>query len=331
MNVEAMKATQIGAKIRADRVRRSQHAPMFFWCLSCSPSLANSGTSRAPSTLVFARHNSTATKYQILGVERSASLKEIKQLFKKLTKQYHPDLNPGTDESQKKVNLDKFIEIVAAYETLKDANKRRLYDAQLRGLAGSNGSRSADRSEWHRKYYGEARYYLRSDGSHHTMALGLNSTRHRVRNFGDFDNQSHVSGAHLNHGDRQSVPHFDYATHLLRNLKFEQRLINKNLTPAQREAILSQLRSSGTPVNEEIITKHLMRQAKARLDSHGRVVDGGRAYHSGGGDGGARDPHMYHGPHDSEGSVKMVTVFTVGAGATFLLYQMWGKKKDSER
>lgn len=38
----------------------------------------------------------------------------------------------------------------------------------------------------------------------------------------------------------------------------------------------------------------------------------------------ARDPHMYQGPHDSESAIKVATIMTVGAGATYLLYQLWG-------
>lgn len=260
---------------------------------------------------------SSPNKYEILGVHHGASIKEIKALFKKLTKQYHPDLNTSADEEQKKLNQDRFVEIVSAYDTLKDVKKRKQYDMELRGSPNIKQN-NPDRSEWHNKYYGEAKYYLRSEGSHHSMALGLNATRHRVRNFADFENQSHVSGVHVNHGDRHGVPHFDYDNHLSRNLKFEQRLINKHLSPAQRDAIIKQLyRSSNTKVSEELITKHLMRQAHnyANQQSSGRQA----TYTST-----ARDPHMYHGPHDSESTLKVATIMTVGAGATYFLYQLWG-------
>ena len=255
------------------------------------------------------------SKYEVLGVPHGASIKEIKALFKKLTKQYHPDLNTSADEEQKKLNQDRFVEIVSAYDTLKDVKKRKQYDMELRG-SPSIKQNNPDRSEWHNKYYGEAKYYLRSEGSHHSMALGLNATRHRVRNFADFENKSHVSGVHVNHGDRHGVPHFDYDNHLSRNLKFEQRLINKHLSPAQRDAIIKQLyRSSDTKVSEELITKHLMRQAHANQSS-GRHTTSHTTT--------ARDPHMYHGPHDSESTIKVATIMTVGAGATYLLYQLWG-------
>ncbi|MBQ6970758.1 MAG: DnaJ domain-containing protein [Synergistaceae bacterium] len=61
--------------------------------------------------------------YGILGVSRGASSEEIRRAYRKLAKQYHPDLNkaPGAE--------DKYKEINEAYEVLKDADKRAKYDA----------------------------------------------------------------------------------------------------------------------------------------------------------------------------------------------------------
>ncbi|KAG5419764.1 SCJ1 [Candida metapsilosis] len=61
--------------------------------------------------------------YQILGVDKSASDKEIKSAYRQLTLKYHPDKNPGDEEAH-----DKFIEIGEAYEVLSDATKRKNYD-----------------------------------------------------------------------------------------------------------------------------------------------------------------------------------------------------------
>jgi curved DNA-binding protein len=59
--------------------------------------------------------------YKILGISRDASDKEIKSTYRKLARQHHPDVNPGS--------ADKFKEINEAYEVLGDPDKRRRYDS----------------------------------------------------------------------------------------------------------------------------------------------------------------------------------------------------------
>lgn len=61
--------------------------------------------------------------YEILGVPRNATEKEIKSAYKRLAKKYHPDLNPGNKEAE-----EKFKEINEAYEVLSDPEKRKRYD-----------------------------------------------------------------------------------------------------------------------------------------------------------------------------------------------------------
>lgn len=63
--------------------------------------------------------------YKILGVPRGASKAEIKRAFRRLAKQYHPDLQKGN----KKAAEEKFKEISEAYEVLMDDEKRKRYDA----------------------------------------------------------------------------------------------------------------------------------------------------------------------------------------------------------
>lgn len=72
--------------------------------------------------------------YQVLGVSRSASEKEIRQAYRRLARNHHPDLNPNDRAAE-----TRFKEISEAYEVLSDADKRRQYDRF--GQVGSrNGS-----------------------------------------------------------------------------------------------------------------------------------------------------------------------------------------------
>lgn len=64
--------------------------------------------------------------YETLGVERNASDEELKKAYRKLARQFHPDLQ--TDDQHKKASEDKFKEVNEAYEILSDQDKRRRYD-----------------------------------------------------------------------------------------------------------------------------------------------------------------------------------------------------------
>ncbi|RXN28947.1 dnaJ -like protein [Labeo rohita] len=61
--------------------------------------------------------------YKILGVSRSASIKDIKKAYRKLALQLHPDRNQDDPNAQ-----DKFADLGAAYEVLSDEGKRKQYD-----------------------------------------------------------------------------------------------------------------------------------------------------------------------------------------------------------
>ena len=61
--------------------------------------------------------------YETLGVNKSASEKDIRQAFRRLARQYHPDVNPGDKTSEQK-----FKEINEAYEVLSDSENRKKYD-----------------------------------------------------------------------------------------------------------------------------------------------------------------------------------------------------------
>lgn len=61
--------------------------------------------------------------YEVLGVDKNASDKEIKSAYRKLAKKYHPDLHPNDKEAN-----DNFTKINEAYEVLSDSEKRKKYD-----------------------------------------------------------------------------------------------------------------------------------------------------------------------------------------------------------
>ena len=67
--------------------------------------------------------------YEVLGVEKGASIDDIKKAYRKLAIKYHPDRNPGDKTAE-----EKFREATEAYEVLSDEKKRPLYDQY--GFAG---------------------------------------------------------------------------------------------------------------------------------------------------------------------------------------------------
>jgi molecular chaperone DnaJ len=67
----------------------------------------------------------TETHYQTLQITSQATADEIKQSYRRLAKEFHPDLNRASD------NHDRIVKINAAYEVLSDPLRRREYDWQL--------------------------------------------------------------------------------------------------------------------------------------------------------------------------------------------------------
>lgn len=61
--------------------------------------------------------------YKILGVDKSANQKDIQKAYRKLARQYHPDVNPNDKNAE-----EKFKDINEAYEVLSDPEKRKRYD-----------------------------------------------------------------------------------------------------------------------------------------------------------------------------------------------------------
>src|SRR5262252_7923231 len=74
--------------------------------------------------------------YIVLGLERGASVADIKRAYKRLARKFHPDINPGD-----RMAAAQFRQIAEAYETLSDPDRRRRYD--------SNGAAAPSPDEGH--------------------------------------------------------------------------------------------------------------------------------------------------------------------------------------
>ena len=80
--------------------------------------------------------------YEVLGIGREAPNEEVKKAYRRLARQYHPDVT----KEDRKAAEEKFKEISEAYEVLVDDDKRRLYDAY--GHAGVSGQFSGGDFDW---------------------------------------------------------------------------------------------------------------------------------------------------------------------------------------
>ena len=123
--------------------------------------------------------------YDILGVSRDAPSEEIKRVYRRLARQYHPDLNPGD-----KVAEEKFKDIGEAYEVLSDPNKRAQYDEfskfwQQKGFPGRSPKRRG------------------RNGSASSSGANGQVDFDQIRDFNDFLDQ--LLGGKRNRSDRSSA------------------------------------------------------------------------------------------------------------------------------
>jgi curved DNA-binding protein CbpA len=72
--------------------------------------------------------------YVILGLERGATLNDVKRAFRRLARKYHPDINPGD-----RVAASHFEQISQAYETLSDPDRPPPLRHGWRGTHGAGG------------------------------------------------------------------------------------------------------------------------------------------------------------------------------------------------
>jgi DnaJ-class molecular chaperone len=83
--------------------------------------------------------------YESLGLKRGASTDEIKKAYRALARKWHPDVNPGNAEAERR-----FKAISAAYEVLADPDKRKVYDEF--GEAGLREGFDPDQARAHRQW-----------------------------------------------------------------------------------------------------------------------------------------------------------------------------------
>ncbi|KAI9314952.1 hypothetical protein BX666DRAFT_2029186 [Dichotomocladium elegans] len=109
--------------------------------------------------------------YEVLNVQRHADKNTIKKQYYRLSKQYHPDLNPNNPAAHAK-----FLEVNNAYAVLGNEASRRQYDAEESGSRSSSSGASTSSSDWYHatsgfrtgpsaSWHGRARRHQRQTGS----------------------------------------------------------------------------------------------------------------------------------------------------------------------
>lgn len=132
--------------------------------------------------------NESKSFYELLGIQETVSLFEIKQAYKQLARKYHPDVSPpGLVEEY----TQRFIQVQEAYETLSDPMSRDMYDKDMfKGLHFAFSARKRcqndesmeDKGEWKNRWHSQLSELKRRNArkdSGNNMSWGARMRRQR--------------------------------------------------------------------------------------------------------------------------------------------------------
>lgn len=101
--------------------------------------------------------------YKLLGLDRTASERDIKKAYRTLSKKYHPDKNPGDD-----VAAQRFVSVAEAYEALSNEETRRIYDQYgeegLKQHAQGGSARAHDPFDLFSRFFGGGGHFGHATG-----------------------------------------------------------------------------------------------------------------------------------------------------------------------
>ncbi|EFO98467.1 CRE-DNJ-18 protein [Caenorhabditis remanei] len=126
--------------------------------------------------------------YKVLGLAQSASQKDIKSAYYKLSKQHHPDTNPtDKEEAAKKFHQVEIPHVAMAYEILGSEDKRKAYDMTRIKSSPMPGDSSSFSNRYRRRTASNSKQYTDIDIDYKDFEHFQRSTRRRPQYHSHFD------------------------------------------------------------------------------------------------------------------------------------------------